>query len=201
MGSLRATKTCYIVNESDKTQTLSSTEGLFWFGKGAFKMLKDDDGAAQPASILFQLTDPDTVVMHDNVAMPLIKLLMSKRQASSSAVKLCYHKIAWDVATPEACKIELTHKVAFVPDATEAAKLTVHNFAAKEAPGYWETETTHILWHVRWTVKGLMPIKPVVSLKGDLTLEGNQALAIVPRKTEAYEIEVGLTNAGRKTAA
>ena len=57
-------------------------------------------------------------------------------------------------------------------------KLTVGNIATKEDPKYWSSDVTAIRWNVRWTQKGLQPIKPRVSASKKLTIPGGRALPI-----------------------
>ena len=48
--------------------------------------------------------------------------------------------------------------------------INCHNIAAKEEFKVWNTDVLNTLWVVRWTAKGLMPVKPTVHLTGSLTL-------------------------------
>ena len=45
-------------------------------------------------------------------------------------------------------------------------------------PTKWNTEVLELVWVVRWTAKGLMPIRPVVISRGEVTLESNNAVRV-----------------------
>ena len=65
-------------------------------------------------------------------------------------------------------------EIAFLPK-DDQSELTPLNFAVKEQTSVWETKVTSIVWHMRWTQKGLQPIKPAVHVKTAFTVGGGQA--------------------------
>lgn len=58
----------------------------------------------------------------------------------------------------------------------EDDKLSVNALATKESLQVWKgCPNLVIVWIVRWTSKGLMPVKPEVHLRGQLALESGKA--------------------------
>ena len=169
--NLRAGPTGCIYNKAAKTTTLSHVEQLVGFGVGNFKIVR---GEVPEGGLEFKITDPETLVVVDNVPVPIVKALLHKKETNPD-VKLCYHKVEWDTSKPEACTFEVTHRVAFVPAKDEAKKVVATNFACKESFDFWNNAATIVLWYCRWTLKGLQPVKPAVFLRGELTLEAGQA--------------------------
>ena len=63
----------------------------------------------------------------------------------------------------------------FVPR-DDQGELGTNSIASTEAASLWNTHISKVLWHVRWTQKGLMPIKPAVHLIENVTLAAGRAL-------------------------
>ena len=58
------------------------------------------------------------------------------------------------------------------------SEVTDKNIAQKEPCKTWaESEVVQLLWAVRWTSKGLMPVKPNVQLRKALELGPGRACA------------------------
>ena len=71
-------------------------------------------------------------------------------------------------------KIEPEIQIGFVPK-EEQGDATINNIGTKEGVPSWNNSVTSIIWHVRWTQKGLQAIKPCVHLKGGLLLGPGRA--------------------------
>ena len=54
-------------------------------------------------------------------------------------------------------------------------KVTVTNLGKCCELSLWKTKFSDIVWHVRWTAKGLMPIKPSVVFTTDLVVPSGKA--------------------------
>jgi hypothetical protein len=70
--------------------------------------------------------------------------------------------------------LKISLEIAFLPK-DDQSELTPNNFAIKETTSAWETKVTSIVWHMRWTQKGLQPIKPAVHVKTAFSVGGGQA--------------------------
>ena len=86
---------------------------------------------------------------------------------------------------PGQFEFKMTHKVAFIPPTknapdAEASKgkeepVTAANIASRElASTYTGMHSVSIVWHTKWTVKGLQPIKPFLHLTKKLALSPGQ---------------------------
>ena len=79
-------------------------------------------------------------------------------------------------------KFELTSvmKVVFVPITHNGDATTCNNMFAKAEPQQhpFNDAVAKIIWHVRWTAKGLMPVKPALHLAGSAVIPPGKALAL-----------------------
>ncbi len=53
-----------------------------------------------------------------------------------------------------------------------------NNIACKEALNQWNSDVLMMVWVVRWTAKGLVPMKPTVHLRGELIFAGWACLPV-----------------------
>ena len=134
-------------------------------------MVKSDGSDAPVKSLQFKISSQDDLVVLNGIVTDVGTVVRDQRAKKPDA-QICYHGIKVDEADPQKFNIEVTHNVVFVPKNDELADkdINCHNIAAKEEPKVWNTDVLKTLWVVRWTAKGLMPVKPTVHLTGSLTL-------------------------------
>ena len=112
----------------------------------------------------------------NNTRMLLSTVLQNQRQVEGD-VKVAYHKVCWGAVDPKKFTVDVTHHIAFTP--LPAQEVNANNVASKEKASFWsKNEVTTVLWHCRWTAKGLMPVKPAVFLKGQLVLQPGECCRI-----------------------
>ena len=76
---------------------------------------------------------------------------------------------------------ENVRKFTLAPDikisfhAKDEETTNIGSIAAKEEAALWTNSITAVLWHCRWTQKGLQAIKPAVHLKTSLQLGASRA--------------------------
>ena len=172
---IRSSHKIFIVNPS--LQEWSGTCAyVASFGKGNWKGLTN--GAAVPEKgLLFTLTGSEDYVVLNNVVTELGKVYQDQMKTKPDAV-ICYHKVTTDTANAKKFTLTQTHQICFVPveqAATDKETTTQNNIASKEDVKHWNSGIMHVLWAVRWTAKGLQPIKPVVHLKGELVIPPGRA--------------------------
>ena len=171
--NLRSNHTVYIINKGEKEFSHPAGEQIIGFGKGAFKNLKDTPPTDEQ---LPYVLSPDDEIVMNNTRMLLSTVLQNQRQAEGD-VKLAYHKVCWDTVDPKKFTVEVTHHIAFAPLPTQ--EVNANNVATQEKVSFWsKNEVTTVLWHCRWTAKGLMPVKPAVFLKGQLVLQPGECCRI-----------------------
>ena len=60
----------------------------------------------------------------------------------------------------------------------QGAEISAHSFGVKCDHSYWGSDMSQVMWHVRWTQKGLMPVKPAVHLTNRVSLPAGRALLL-----------------------
>ena len=125
---------------------------------------------------LFELKSQDDPVIINNVVQTLGKAVYDQRQTDPTA-GVAYHKIAEDTANPKNFTLSTTHRVAFAlkEEGAESTQ-TANNIGLKCPFPMWNCGCLFIVWHVRWTLKGLVPVKPAVLLKASVTLAAAESL-------------------------
>ena len=168
---IRAQHQVYLVNKSQQEWNSKGAIYVCGFGKGSFKLLKSD----ATEGITFRLHSSEDKVIFNGAVSPLSKIIAEQRQKKPDC-QICYHKLAVDDTDPKKFALEQTHKVVFCPK-EESGEVNINSLAAKEALHSWNSsQCLEILWVVRWTAKGLMPVKPAVYLKGSVVLAVGRAL-------------------------
>ena len=132
--------------------------------------------------VIFEFHSSNDLVVFNGVVMPIGTVYLEKAK-NEAKVKIAYHDVGTqDPHDPSQFPITMTHKVgfAFNYDAEDKAgddnKATM--MAAKCEPSMWNTKVTRVLWQVRWTPKGLTPIKPSVYNLADITLLPGRCLKL-----------------------
>ena len=171
---IRASHTIYIVNKGTAEVSVLQNSYVAGFGKGAFKLLPGET-ALSASQKEFKLESHDDKVVFNGLVTTLGKVVTDERVKKPDA-QVAYHTLTTDDTNPMHFKLVTTHRVAFMHKDEEGVAITYGNIGTKEDVNVWETKNTHVLWNVRWTAKGLMPVKPAIYLKGgDLVLAAGRA--------------------------
>ena len=113
----------------------------------------------------FDLKSSDDLVVFNGVVQPVGHAYLEKFKNDPGA-KLAYHTVKdMSADTPGSFAITQTHQIAFVVSDTssEGSKTCPATTFAIHAPlEQWNTKVSALLWQVKWTSKGLTPIKPAV---------------------------------------
>ena len=72
-------------------------------------------------------------------------------------------------------KLDQTHRVGFIAKEDQGNELTANAVGTKEDQNVWNSQLMHVFWHVRWTAKGLMPVKPAIHLLEALDLPAGRS--------------------------
>ena len=189
---IRTNHQLYLVNQTSQELTLKAMSPLVGFGRGSFKLFKEGDTLPE-RGLLFQISSADTLVCLNGSVQTISDALSNQRKVKPEA-GVCYHK-----ATPSGQKndgqtlfdFKLTHKICFVPPTKRDGQdegdkpgkeesLTFTNIACREPSAtFGALESATLIWHVRWTVKGLQPLKPMIHLTKKLCLAAGQCCKIV----------------------
>ena len=79
---------------------------------------------------------------------------------------------------PKKITLTQTHRILFLPKDDQGTEISAHSFGVKCDYSYWGSDMSQVMWHVRWTQKGLMPVKPAVHLTNRVSLPAGRALLL-----------------------
>jgi hypothetical protein len=178
---IRALHAVYLV--AGEEEYTSATDGfLCGFGKGSFKLVKAAD-AASAAGVQFCLGGSEDLVVFNGQVCALGKIVSDMRVTKPDA-PVCYHNLTLDAEDPKKFTLQQTHHINFVPQPeAEGQPVNINNIAVKEPMDTWKTsDHMRLLWAVRWVAKGLMPVKPVIHLKGHVALKPGKACSLASAK-------------------
>ena len=176
---MRAQRNVHLVNTSADELTVANNAYLASFGRGSFKLLPGD---SEPAAnqTEYVLTNHDDLVVFNGIVMSLGKVVADERSKKPGA-SLAYHSLTLDESNPKLFSASCTHRVPFTPKEEAGSVLNIGNIGSKEDKNIWNSKCSRVFWNVRWTAKGLMPIKPAIYLHGgQLVLAAGRACHLNP---------------------
>jgi hypothetical protein len=184
--SVRAGHEMYIVNtSSDSTSSWQAGSTIAGFGKGEWKTKARVDGQVaaydDTKEFLFTLESSNDNVMLGNVLKTLRQVVEEKRSTNPD-VKICYHKIndTPQGSDPGAFGLDRSNDIFFVPSVSADSTPSVGQSAvARIVPiGSWTRGIAGLTWVVKWTAKGLMPIRPQIVSFRQLTVTPGHAVRV-----------------------
>ena len=175
---VRAGSEIWLINKGPK-DFMGDFHQVAGFGRGGFKLFKPDEQPTEGQRIVeFKLSGYQDLIYLNNQCVTVGQAVQQQR-VSKPDCKITYHEIQQE---PEKAlnefSLKLTHRVVFTSKSEEVtAEASFGNLALKEKDPLWsESKALCVLWHCRWTAKGLSPVKPAVHLRGGLLLKPGQAL-------------------------
>ena len=121
-------------------------------------------------------TSEDLVVMNGTVQS--VGQLIKDKQKLDSSVKIAYHTIgAHNPDSATLFQISQTHKICFIAE-KENQGSKAQTFALQVPLKCWNTNVTQVLWQVRWTTKGLTPIKPAIYTMVNIELPPGRCISL-----------------------
>ena len=175
---LRAGHRGFLVNLLGNEVTLKGGTAVVGFGRGSFKLVKAKETMDEKA-IPFTITSAEDVVCLNGRVMTIRDALQQQRKTKPEA-GVCYHTVKVPEENASSFHFSTTHTVAYMPagqggknkkdggeeDAgSDAGVVTANNVAAREPFKTWESSPSlKLVWWVRWTVKGLSPVKPMLHI-------------------------------------
>ena len=139
----------------------------------------------------YELRDANDTVILDNKVTSLGQVIKEKRAISPLEIKVLYHTLV-DKPTSEdssffKCEEKQNQQVLFrtenVPIKEEqkdndCVTLPHGNLAGCLPAATWDTLATHVVWVLRWTARGLSPVRPLICLKDKCIIKQGQAVAL-----------------------
>ena len=161
---IRAGNVAVYNNKTNKEINMGSMESVCGFGKGGFKITKGNENIP-PEQVPFRLTSEADLVCLNGVVLTMGKVYFDQ-QKTKPGCQVCYHTTKVNEEDPTKIQFTTTHKLAFL--ASEGGtEVTSANIASKLPYEVWpKSNAVNTIWHVRWTAKGLQPVKPWLFTKG-----------------------------------
>ena len=177
--SIRIGNKVCIYNLSGQEVKLPAGTVVASFGKGGFKLLRKDQ-ETEDAMVAYSLKDDEDMVIFNGTLTKLGTVVEEKRKTEPNC-SICYFSMENRVseANPGGFSLQANHRVVFYLKTDESIAVNQNNMASKLPATTWDSEVTKIVWAVRWTTKGLMPVCPRVVLHRDCDLGTGRALVIV----------------------
>ena len=176
---VRASNHIYLVNKGSKEFTANELH-IAGFGRGSFRIVKND--ADLPDGAIELSFSGHTDVIHFNGSLTTVGEVLKELRNRNPDCKVCYFKLKFaEDGNPHAFELIRTHRVVFVPRPEEkTSEMKEMNAAAREPLQVWNaSQAANIFWVMKFSsVKGLIPVKPAVYLKGHCSVGPGQALVI-----------------------
>ena len=178
----------HVLNVGKEPVELTSGMLVCGFGKAKFK--PGDDCALPDTARLYQLHNSTDEVLMGKRRIDL-GTIIEERRATDPECKVAYHNMEpMPHGAPGAFTLTVVNNIYFIPDACnkelinpqEPQKVPTQQMAAGEilAVSAWAQGTaTQVIWMVQWGINGLMPVRPVVVLKGDVTIPPGSAFQLL----------------------
>ena len=139
-------------------------------------MLKSDQEAVNKLLIVFKMVDQGTEVIFNGNYVSVGDVLLEQRKKKPDC-QVNYHTAECLPSDPSKVSVKTTRQVAFegLDDEQPGGKVSVTNLGNRCELELWKTKFSDVVWHVRWTAKGLMPIKPSVVFTEDIAIPAGHA--------------------------
>ena len=127
----------------------------------------------------FKLKDSDDIVVVNGVIMSMPVVVQEKMKTDASPI-ISYHTLVMTPGAAGSFTLEQTHRVVYLKKEGTGDNVGTDlqsTIGAKLGFSYWDSPVSVILWVVRWTAKGLMPVKPVVYSSGSSVLASGRSLS------------------------
>jgi len=166
----------YVVSKSASDWQSPSLCMVAGYGKGSFKLIKPNDTETDVSEkIQFKMESQDDIVVFNGQLVTLGQV-MNEQFAKKPDTEVCYHKLTCSENNPKEFTLEQTHNIMFSP-VREEGDCKLGSVASREpVQSYKSAPCLRLLWTVRFTAKGLMPVKPGVYLTGSVLLPAGKAL-------------------------
>ena len=176
-------------NKGEGTITMKAGHVLLAFGKVAWRQIPQGEDPKPESELLYKLSGSDDVVHHNNHMVSLRDVVSAYQQKHVNA-KIAYHKMTEDTLELGAFKLVPTSQVAatFQPikatgegTAEEPEFKSQQHCAGTAIPlTFWDNVSyvMKLTWAVKWATQGLMPVRPVVILAEEVTLQKGECLKL-----------------------
>ena len=169
---LRSEGACLLMNKTEKSWQQTDPV-ISFFGAGAYKILKDGQDLPDKSVALEFKDYTDIIVL--NGAVQTLGDAMAEMRAKKPDCKICYFELDTSPGLNE-FTLKNTHRVIFSQKNDDNKELGRQN-AGFSLP-FRTSGLLRLVWHCRWTTKGLSPIKPAIHLIGQINLPAGHAIKL-----------------------
>ena len=134
--------------------------------------------------VLFSLTSEDSVLL--NGKMQVVKNMLHAREVQKGKGEVAYHEVS--AKADRDFEITRKHEVYFKAAAKVTAEAEGDDLKLGKGTGSFASLVPYaslgalkhasVIWSVRWSAKGLMPVKPTVRLMGEVALDAHKAMKL-----------------------
>lgn len=168
---LRAEQQVYLLNKGTKPWKALDPM-VCGFGNGTWKVVKPNT-EKPPNSVQLCFKNHEALILLNGTLQTIGQAVNDMRLKKPDA-KIAYHTIQEGESLQE-FNLTVTHQVAFVAKIEEGTEMSQKNVALKlYTDGV--NSPLQLIWYMRWSTKGLTPIKPALHLVGNVELAGGKAL-------------------------
>ena len=174
----------FITNSTDEPVELKCGSSVALYYKGSWVSKRSPATANDSMVIPFLLTDSSMLVQFGSSCKPLGPIVEEHRAVDPTTAKVAYHELQ-DNPLPEdqtAFKLTVKHPQTwkFENSPVKAEPNAIQTGACAGLVSYqnWNSRFTTLTWLMRWTNKGLTPVRPLIIAKTDVVITPNAALEI-----------------------
>ena len=168
---LRAEDQVYLLNKG--TKPWKALDPLVCgFGNGTWKVVKPN--TEKPANSVQLCFKNHEALILLNGTLQTIGQAVNEMRVKKPDAKIAYHTIQEGESLQE-FNLTVSHQVAFVAKMEEGTEWSQKNIALKLFKDGMDSPL-QLIWYMRWSTKGLTPIKPALHLVGNVELAGGKAL-------------------------
>ena len=185
----------FLCNEGSTEQTLAAGASVAGYYKGSFLMQGQRGKEAEnfqfrPADVMYELQDSRTEALLEGKLQKLGKIVAEKRAVTPLNVNLCYFDICEQPQQDDGTFFVLKPKsqVLFRPENAPTSEekkgadgsytLPLTSMAGCLETNLWETKVTKVTWAVKWGARGLVPIRPTITLTQSVVIPAGKAVEL-----------------------
>ena len=169
----------YLLNDTDSPISLRKGQTLALYFKG--KWQTGCTATEDKHTIPFVLSTSDDLVVVGTETLCLKDVVEEKRTEDPLKAKVAYHDMVDNAST--GFTLTVKHRHAWKSEASERpdnVEAVLTKACAGWAPhGQWTTRSTAMTWIVKWSAKGLTPVRPLVILKHGIRFDPKSYLKLV----------------------
>ena len=185
----------FLCNEGSAEQTLAAGASVAGYYKGSFLMQGQRGKEAEnfqfrPADVMYELQDSKTEALFEGKLQQLGKIVAQKRAITPLNVNLCYFDLCEQPQQDDGTFFVLKPKsqVLFRPENAPTSEekkaadgsytLPLTSMAGCLETYLWETKVTKVTWAVKWGARGLVPIRPTITLTQSVVIPAGKAVEL-----------------------